>query len=82
MLSYDICLSLIYPTWYDNLQIHPCCNKMTISCSNPTHGCISGESHNLKRYLHPNVHHSSLCNSQGKFPLLASVLTTLFLLIE
>ena len=32
--------------------------------SNLTPGHISGENHNLKRYLHPNVHCSTVYNSQ------------------
>ena len=30
---------------------------------NPTPGLISRENHNLKKYMHPNVHYSTLYNS-------------------
>ena len=32
--------------------------------SNPTPGHISGENHDLKRYTHPNIHCSTIYNSQ------------------
>ena len=31
---------------------------------NPTPGHIAGENYNSKRYTHPNVHYSSIYNSQ------------------
>ena len=33
--------------------------------SNPTPGHASGENPNLKRYVHPNVHCSTISNSQS-----------------
>ena len=41
-------------------------NKVTIWCSNPTPGHISekDENANSKRYMHPNVHSSTIYNSQ------------------
>ena len=36
----------------------------TIGSSNPTSGHISRENHNSKRYMHPNVHCSTIYNSQ------------------
>ena len=36
-------------------------NRIT---SNPTPGHISRENHNLKRNMHPNVHYSTIHNSQ------------------
>ena len=35
-------------------------NRTTIWSSNPTPGHISRENHNLKRYMHPNVHWSTI----------------------
>ena len=32
---------------------------------NPTSGHISTENNNLKRYMHPSVHCSTIYNSQG-----------------
>ena len=39
-------------------------NRATIWSFNPTPGHISGENSNLKRYMHPNVHCSTIYNSQ------------------
>ena len=39
-------------------------NRATIWSSNPTPVHISGENHNSKRYMHPNVHCSTIYNSQ------------------
>ena len=39
-------------------------NRTIIWSSNPTPGCLSGENHNLKIYMHPNVHCSTTYNSQ------------------
>ena len=39
-------------------------NRTTISSNNPTPGHVSGENHNLKRYMHPTVHCSAIYNSQ------------------
>ena len=39
-------------------------NRATIWCSNPTPGHISGEDHNSKRHMHPNVPCSTIYNSQ------------------
>ena len=36
----------------------------TIQYRNPIPGHISGENHNSKRYMHPNVHCSTIYNSQ------------------
>ena len=38
---------------------------LTIWSYNLTSGHISGESHNLKRHMHPSVHCSTIYNSQG-----------------
>ena len=38
--------------------------KVTISSSNPTPRHISGENSNLKRYMHPRIHSSTIYNSQ------------------
>ena len=38
--------------------------RITIQSSNPTPGHISREKHNWKRYRHPNVHCSTIYNSQ------------------
>ena len=38
-------------------------NRATIWSSNPTCGCISGENHNSKRYMHCSVHCSTSYNS-------------------
>ena len=35
-----------------------------MSSSNPTPGCISGENSNLKRYVHPSVHCSTIYNNK------------------
>ena len=40
-------------------------SRMTICFSDLTVGHISGEKYNLKRYLHPNVHGSTIYSSQG-----------------
>ena len=39
-------------------------NRATIWSSNPTPEHIPGENHNLRRFMHPNVHCSSIYNSQ------------------
>ena len=39
-------------------------NRTTIWPSNSTPGCISEENHNLKWHVHPNVHCSTIYNSQ------------------
>ena len=39
-------------------------NRTTILYSNPTPGHISAEKHGLKGYTHPNVHCSTVYNSQ------------------
>ena len=39
-------------------------NIATICSSNLTPGHISGGNHNLKRYMHPNVHRTTIYNSQ------------------
>ena len=40
-------------------------NRATIWSSNPTAGQISGEKHALKVYMHPNIHCSTIYNSQN-----------------
>ena len=40
-------------------------NRVTLWSSNPTPGQISGENYNLEKYMHPNVHSSTICNSQN-----------------
>ena len=42
----------------------PQSSKHTISPSNPTPGHIPRENHNLKIYMHPNVHCSAVYNNQ------------------
>ena len=39
-------------------------NRITICSSNPTTGHIPRENHNSKRHMHPNVHCSTIYNSQ------------------
>ena len=41
-------------------------NRTTIGSSNPTPGCVSGKdkNSNLKRYMHPSVHSSTIHNIQ------------------
>ena len=39
-------------------------NRVTIRSSNPTPGYISREKSNSKRYMYPNVHCSTIYNSQ------------------
>ena len=39
-------------------------NRITIWLSNPTSGRISRENHNSKRHMHPNVHCSTIYDSQ------------------
>ena len=41
-------------------------NRFAIWSSNPTLGCISGkdENSNSKKYMHPNVHISTIYDSQ------------------
>ena len=43
-------------------------NRVAIQSSNSTPGQIFGkdENCNLKRYMHPNVHSSTIYNSQNK----------------
>ena len=38
--------------------------RTTISSSNPSPEHISGQNYNSKRYMHPYVHRSTICNSQ------------------
>ena len=39
-------------------------NRTTIQSSNPTPGHAFRENHNSKRYMYPNVHSSTIYNSQ------------------
>ena len=39
-------------------------NRVAILSSNPTPRHVSGESSNLKRYMYPKVHSSTIYNSQ------------------
>ena len=39
-------------------------NRHTIWSRNSTSGHVSGENHNLKKYLHPNIHCSTIYKSQ------------------
>ena len=39
-------------------------DRVTIGSSNPIPGHTSRENHTLKRYMHPDVHCSSIYNSQ------------------
>ena len=39
-------------------------NRATVWPYNPTRGRISGEKHDLKGYMHPNVHCSTIYDSQ------------------
>ena len=39
-------------------------NRATIWLSNPTPGHIPRENHNLKKYMNPKVHYSTVYNSQ------------------
>ena len=39
-------------------------NRITIWPNNPTPGHELRENHNSKRYMHPNVHYSTIYNSQ------------------
>ena len=39
-------------------------NRTTMRSSNPTPGPLSSENHNLKRYMSPSVHCSTIYNSQ------------------
>ena len=50
-------------------------NRTTIGSSNPTPGHISGKdkNSNLKRYMHPNNHNSTIYNSQDMEACLMSV---------
>ena len=38
-------------------------NRATIWASNPTSGHISTKKHNVKKYMHPSVDGSTVCNS-------------------
>ena len=38
--------------------------RVTVSSCNPTPGHISRENYNLKRYMYPNVHSSTIHDSQ------------------
>ena len=59
--------------WWECKLVQPLCrtvwrflkNRSTVWSSNPTPGHISGENYNSKRYMHPNVHCSTIYNSQG-----------------
>ena len=46
-------------THYQEIKI-----KLLYDSRNPTPGHISKENHNLKRYMHPNVHCSTIYNNQ------------------
>ena len=50
-----------YGKQYEGLKTK---NRVTIQPSNPTPGHISRENSNSKRYMHPNVHSSTIHNSQ------------------
>jgi len=39
-------------------------NRITIWLSNPTPRHITGENYNSKKYMHPNVHCSTIYNSR------------------
>ena len=40
-------------------------NSIAIWSSNPTPGNLSGQNSNSKRHMHPNVHSSTIYNSQN-----------------
>ena len=48
-------------------------NRATIWSSNPTAGQISGEKHALKVYMDPNIHCSTIYNSQNVEAILMSI---------
>ena len=58
--------NVIWYNYYENSMEVPqkTKNRTTIWSRNPTPGHLSGEKHNLKRYIHPSVHHSTIYNSQ------------------
>ena len=39
-------------------------NRTTISFINPTPGPLSGENHDLKRYVYPNIHCNNIYNNK------------------
>ena len=40
-------------------------NRTTTGSSNPTSGHLSGENHDVKRYMQPRVHFSTIYNNQN-----------------
>ena len=56
--------------YWDSLKTK---NRATIWSSTPTPGHISGENHNSERYLHPNVHCSTIHDSQNMEATLMSI---------
>ena len=58
---------LVLPTMENRMEVpqkKKTKNRATIQSCNLTPRHISEENHNLKRYMHPNVHCSTIYNSQ------------------
>ena len=57
-------LTLWRTIWKFLKKIQKTKTRITICHSNPIPRHTPGENHNLKRYMHPNVHCSTIYNSQ------------------
>ena len=66
--SYTVCVIINWCTHVENSKEVSLKTKNTATiCSyNPTPGHISRENDNLKRYMHPSVHSSTIYNSQDR----------------
>ena len=52
------------PLWKTTLRFLKLKTKLLYDPAIPTPGHMSGENHNSKRYMHPDVHCSTVYNSQ------------------
>ena len=63
--SFKIYVEIGAATMENNMKVpYKTKNRATIWSSNPTPGHISRENYNSKGYMHPNVHCSTIYNSQ------------------
>ena len=62
--SYTICANVNWYNYYGEQYGISLKNRTTMKSSNPTPGHISGDNHNVKRCMSPDVHCSTIYNSQ------------------
>ena len=59
---------LVQPLWRIVCKLLKKLNRTTVWSSNPTPGHRSRENHNLKRYMYPKIHCSTIYNSPDMEP--------------